>query len=179
MAVLSDLRRKKLSLLFHQTDTDQNGFLEQSDYERYAAHFATQNGLTLGSPEHARLHSDWVADWTTFSAAADGDRDGRVALEEFLGFYGNLPSLDEVTQKLTHQIFSMIDRDGDGKVKRDEYVANGAPLVGAEAASAQFARLDRDGDGMLTRDEVATAVREFFQSEDPNAPGNTLLGPLN
>jgi hypothetical protein len=45
-----DLRRRKLSLPFKQTDTDQNGFLEQSDYERYAAHFAMQNGLALKWP---------------------------------------------------------------------------------------------------------------------------------
>src|SRR5688572_21670812 len=134
MATLSDLRRRKLSLLFKQTDTDANGFLEQSDYERYAAHFAMQNGLALGSPEHLKLNATWVEDWTAFSAAADGDSDGKVGLEEFLGFYGNLPSLDAVTQKLTQQIFSMIDRDGDGKVARAEYVGNGAPLVGAEAA---------------------------------------------
>ena len=179
MAALSELRKKKLTLLFNQTDTDQNGALEQSDYERYAAHFAMQSGHALGGPEHTKLQTMWVEDWNTFSAAADSDHDGKVKLDEFLAFYGNLPSLDQVTQRLTQQIVSMIDRDGDGKLAKAEYVASGEALIGKDAAEAQFGRLDRDRDGFLTREEVSRAVSEFFMSEDPSSPGNTLLGPLD
>jgi hypothetical protein len=37
---------------------------------------------------------------------------------------------------------------------------------------------DADGDGKVTRDELLKNVEEFFYGEDPNAPGNWLVGPL-
>jgi hypothetical protein len=37
---------------------------------------------------------------------------------------------------------------------------------------------DRDGDGYLTSEEVVRAVDELMIGDDPDAPGNELLGPL-
>lgn len=47
----------------------------------------------------------------------------------------------------------------------------------AEAAAA-FRQLDRNRDGYLTTDELIKNAEEFFFSEDPEAPGNWLVGPF-
>ena len=39
-----------------------------------------------------------------------------------------------------------------------------------------FRYLDRDGDGYLDVAEIVKAVEEFYLSDDPDAPGNWLLG---
>jgi hypothetical protein len=41
-----------------------------------------------------------------------------------------------------------------------------------------FRRLDRDGSGKITKEEFRTAITEFYLSDDENAPGNWLLGPM-
>ena len=38
--------------------------------------------------------------------------------------------------------------------------------------------LDRNGDGVLDQEEVQQALREFYTSDDPQAPGNLIFGPL-
>jgi uncharacterized protein (DUF2141 family) len=73
----------------------------------------------------------------------------------------------------------LTDRDGDGKISRAEFAANlQAYGVAAPAAAEAFSHLDRDGDGFIDTDELLQNVEEFFYGDDPNAPGNWLVGPL-
>jgi hypothetical protein len=71
------------------------------------------------------------------------------------------------------------DQDGDGRLSQQEYVANLRSFnVNEAAANEAFRRLDQDGDGYLTQAELSRCVEEFFYSEDPEAPGNWLVGPI-
>jgi Ca2+-binding EF-hand superfamily protein len=47
-----------------------------------------------------------------------------------------------------------------------------------DRSAEAFDRLDRDDSGVLTEDNVIEAVKEFYLSNDPNAPGNALYGEL-
>lgn len=58
--------------------------------------------------------------------------------------------------------FARADRDDDGAITRDEYLAN---------RRRTFERLDRDGDGRLAFEEYATKGTEKFQGADKNGDG--------
>jgi Ca2+-binding EF-hand superfamily protein len=45
-------------------------------------------------------------------------------------------------------------------------------------SSDAFRRLDRDGSGKISKEEFRAAITEFYLSDDENAPGNWLLGPM-
>lgn len=53
--------------------------------------------------------------------------------------------------------FAEVDRDGDGRLSREEFAAT---RVGqrAEDPDAAFARVDADGDGRLSREEMRAAI---------------------
>ena len=38
--------------------------------------------------------------------------------------------------------------------------------------------MDRNRDGLLDANEVQNAIREFYTSDNPQAPGNLIFGPL-
>jgi hypothetical protein len=46
--------------------------------------------------------------------------------------------------------FNRVDRNGDGRIARDEWTGN----------AAAFNRMDRNGDGVITREEYSTAVAD-------------------
>jgi Ca2+-binding EF-hand superfamily protein len=45
-----------------------------------------------------------------------------------------------------------------------------------EAAQKAFRRLDRDGTDYLTTEKLVECYKEFL-GDDPDAPGNWLMGP--
>jgi iduronate 2-sulfatase len=53
------------------------------------------------------------------------------------------------------QLFKTRDKDGDGKLTREEFLAN---QKNPEAAEKRLSRFDKDGDGILTRDEFISAT---------------------
>jgi len=64
------------------------------------------------------------------------------------------------------QFFSRLDRNGDGKISKDE-----AP----ERMRENFARLDKDGDGFLSAEELRAASEQFGRPDGngrPRRPGN-------
>ncbi|TYB62216.1 EF-hand domain-containing protein [Nonomuraea sp. PA05] len=76
----------------------------------------------------------------------------------------------EVPSRIIDAMFAMIDTDGSGTLDQAEF----ARIYDSAGASRQqaldaFAVLDRDGDGVID-------IQEFSSSDDPQAPGNWLLG---
>jgi Ca2+-binding EF-hand superfamily protein len=52
--------------------------------------------------------------------------------------------------------FATADKDSDGAVTKDEYVAALKASLGEEAATTKFGTLDKDHDGKLTKEEYGT-----------------------
>jgi len=45
-------------------------------------------------------------------------------------------------------------------------------------AAVTFAKLDTSGNGSINKKEFLAHVKDFFFSDDPESPGNLILGPV-
>lgn len=178
--MLTDLQQRKLTRMFNAFDADHSGYLELGDFEAQIANIARLRGLDAGSPEHGELQSVYHAAWDNISRLADSSGDGRVTLDEWLAYGSALVQSPErfdqdvgVIAKLNARL---IDRDGDGVISFEEFSAMRGSLDVDNAAS--FQRFDLDGDGSISSDELLELFRQFFLSDDPDAPGNFWYGPF-
>lgn len=181
--MLTELQRRKLTVLFHHHDMDNDGYLGRADYEEYARRVCEALDFQPGSPEYDAVYTQTLAAWDTeVLQAFDKDGDNRVSLEEHLAAYDvsiNDPVLRQrLQQDYADSLLKMWDRDGDGRLSDAEYVAlSGCFGVPEEAAREAFDHLDREADGYISAEEFLKAVEEFYLSDDPDAPGNWLIGP--
>lgn len=182
--MLSELQTKKLTNLFNLYDADGNGFLDESDYARVAQNAARSIGYQPGTAEYATLHTAYMGIWQGVRQLTNTDQDGQLTLAAFLTGYANLISQKEifaaVIMDMARTTVEFQDRNKDGKVEKDEHTAYAmAHNISEAAALESFRRLDRDSDGYLTTTELAQNIEEFFLSNDPEAPGNWLLGSFS
>ena len=180
---LTTFQRRKLATMFAALDLDHDGAIELTDYTRRVGAIAHVKGWLPDSPLYARNFAFALAEWGNLAESADTNQDGRVTLEEFLRYGENfLDDRDAVRAYArgdVQLIFDAMDVDGDGRLTVAEYRAY-LRACGADDAIADafFAHADLDEDGRVTRDELSHAVQEFLLSENPDAAGNYLFGPI-
>lgn len=181
--MLTDFQKRKLTAVFDMYDVDKDGLLEQADYEQIVQNLARSLHYQPGSPEYARLYADHMALWNNTYQLCGAPDSQSVTREEYVAALDQLLSNKDnyraIVGNWTDSLIELSDRDGDGRLSKQEYVTNLRNFNAAEAAANEaFRRLDRNGDGYLTRDEILRSVEEFFYSDDPEAPGNWLVGPV-
>ena len=76
--MLSETMKKKLTNQFRVRDLDNDGYVEQEDWEQCARKLAEIRRWKEGSPEYEELVSKHISIWTTFWEPADLDSDGKV-----------------------------------------------------------------------------------------------------
>jgi juvenile hormone diol kinase len=180
--MLTEFQKRKLTVLFHHQDMDHDGFLGKADYEQFVKRSGEVQKYPPGSAQYEAFYAQNMAVWEQVRQVADKDGDNRVSLEEFLESYDVTLSdeklYDQFLTQYANSAFALWDRDGDGRLSGVEYVAFSVCFgLGEEAAREAFRHLDRDGSGHLTTEEYLKRIGEFFLSEDPDAPGNWLVGP--
>ena len=184
--MLSDLQTRKLTRYFNAFDSDRNGVLEQSDFERNVRRVVAARDADVGSPEYQWIHTKWMKVWSGLAAGADANDDGRVDLAEWLAYHdaqlrSDMPYWREIEAggvTFAGYMFDVIDMDADGQISWREYsLFLRAYDVPSDLHERIFAQLDLNGDGKLTRDEWIVLTDEFF-GDDPFAPGNWMFGPF-
>jgi len=177
----SSLRARKNTRVFRLLDANSDGHVQREDLERTARRLAESLGLAPGSDARVALTARFVSQWDRIGAF-DSDGDGKVSLSDWLAEADSTlkrPDFDEIVEAVAGQIFDLVDFDRDGLVNGEEYaIWIGAYGVSKEDAAAAFVKLDENGDRAISRAELVQAARDFHASEDPNAPGNWLYGPL-
>ena len=181
--MLTDFQKRKLNYLFDLYDVDKNGFVEQEDFEQVVRNLATTLRLQPGSPEYTRLHAGHMAIWNNVQQLGGAPGSQRVTREEFVNGYDRLLSNKDTflatIGNFADVFLELSDQDRDGRLSQQEYVANLRGFNADEAAATEaFRKVDLDGDGYLSLDQITRYVEEFFYSDDPQAPGNWMLGPF-
>ncbi|MEO1144065.1 MAG: hypothetical protein AAFY26_00470 [Cyanobacteria bacterium J06638_22] len=81
-------------------------------------------------------------------------------------------------QSLTELLFDVFDKNEDGYISEDEWgqvlsVYNISPIYAAEVFPAlTITETDR-----VTKEELIKLVYDFYYSDDPDNPANTMFGP--
>ncbi len=184
--MIGDLQRKKASYYFDLIDEDENGFIEANDFRLRAERMAEARGVT-DEEALSTLQSRVMTWWEHLCAIADFDDDDRITREEWETYWESIEAgvsqegeeREETLQSLEQAArgtFKAINTDT-GPITEKEYT-DWLEAWGVEEGDAAFHRLDRDGSGTLTQEDLVEAVKEFYLSNDPDAPGNVLYGEL-
>lgn len=182
--MLSPLQKKKLARYFRVYDVNDDGAIAPQDFERVLENLRILHGLADGAPQVARLRDAYVARWEAMRATADADRDGGVSLDEWLAYWDDVLSDDDRYEaevaSLVSRLYALFDTDESGVIEADEFCNfYGAYGLSAALSRQVFMDLDADGDGSISRDELHDMAHQFYTSDDPDAPGNRLYGPLD
>jgi len=186
--VLGKLQQIKLTHYFNVIDSDDSASIEREDFVRFASRFTALRGVEAGTPEYEQFYADTLAWWDEIRKSADADYDGRVDLQEWLAFWSS--ETDKIAEaagqnsnlaltQLRYRLsftFDVADNDADEQISVEEY-GHMLQAWGLDAdVEPVFRRLDLNGDGVITRDEMVQLGKEFFLSNDPEAPGNYIVG---
>ncbi|MEA2828811.1 MAG: hypothetical protein QOG43_3250 [Actinomycetota bacterium] len=173
----SDVIDRKVTYLLELCDQNGDGLLEVSDFEMWIERMAAIRGWERGSADYAGLEALFLDAYKGMQAAY-ANPDGRIeiaAMKDTLVAMAaaGAPELGEWGDGF----FRLIDADGDGVIARQEYRDLMASVfIDAAVADDAFARLDTNGDGVISADEFTQLYRDFFTSDDPDAPGSRFWG---
>jgi juvenile hormone diol kinase len=180
--MISELRRKKLTKVFNTLDHDGKSVITKEDLELSAQSTAQVRGYEAGSPEYQSIYDKSVTKQWNDLTKMDGDGDGKVTLDEFIAYYdkpANDPTLSELITSGGEVLFDVGDSDGDGEISLENFKKMNLAWQSDEAqAAVTFAKLDTSGNGSINKEEFLAHVKDFFFSDDPESPGNLILGPV-
>ncbi|MGX2993206.1 EF-hand domain-containing protein [Streptomyces sp. JNUCC 64] len=171
----------KIDWSYLHIDFDRNGLIERQDLLGLAAQLLLTFAEPSSTPRGQSLMDAFDRFWDTLSDHCDIDRDGRITPAEYrngmLAAFVDGDLFDAVFHPAAAALAIVADTDGDGAIDRAEFQAMETVLGVPETESGTaFDRLDVNADGALDVPEYLTAVREYYTSTDPDAPGNWLYG---
>lgn len=181
--MLSSLQKQKLTRYFRVYDVDDDGAIGRRDFERVLENLRVLHGVDGHGPQWAALRQAYLHRWEAVRRSADVDADGGVDLEEWLDYWAALMAdsdrYEAEVSSLVDRLYALFDTDESGWIDADEFCDfYGAYGLRAALAREVFGDLDGDGDGAISRAELTALAHEFYRSNDPEAPGNRLYGPL-
>lgn len=180
--MLTDPQKHRFDRLFDLLDADRNGVIDLADYHRLGDvsgdDLTPQPGSAAGEP----IRASFTRFWDQVVRPLDSDGQGTITREQFVTALGQMAAqpegFDTALGPAVDAVFDLMDLDGDGQVREDEYIQT-LTVFGLTPAAAQqtFAHLD-NGDGLLGRAEFRSLARDFYLSDSPDSIGNLLFGPL-
>lgn len=185
--MLGHFQRQKSHHYFDLIDRDEDGYVNGEDFEIQADRLADERDLPDDDREALRAQMQgW---WNQLCATADVNDDNRVSRTEWEQFWDAIQATveegnDEEKAQMMNSLeraggvtFRTIDSTDSGEVSEAEY-ADWLDAWGGSGSEEAFKHLDRAGDGYLTKEDVVEATKEFYLSNDADAPGNLLYGML-
>jgi Ca2+-binding EF-hand superfamily protein len=178
----TELQVKKLRRWFQSMDADGDGAIDVLDFTGMAQLYCEAYDVAPRSQTWRRMHAAAHATWRSIERRTGALDPTVLTLAEWVGWWGTSEYADFIELAaipFSTTAFSIADSDGDGRCTVDEMMAaqhrSGMSL---DEVHGSFDVLDHDGDGYITTAEFVVALREFYFSDDPAAPGNFLAGDL-
>ncbi|TMR08621.1 hypothetical protein ETD86_46970 [Nonomuraea turkmeniaca] len=178
-----DLLNHKLDRAFDHIDASGNGVVEREDLLGLGARILVGFGESPTSVTGASLVDSFDGIWSVLSQALERDVDSGIARPDFRTamteafVFGD--RYDTVFRPATVAVAELCDGDRDGEIGLAEFRTMLCAFgVAYDDVDEAFDRLDRAGKGTLSVDGLVAAASEYYRSDDPNATGNWLFGPL-
>ncbi|MEV6566957.1 EF-hand domain-containing protein [Streptomyces kronopolitis] len=176
MGALLDQKYEKLFALL---DTNGDGVIAENDFELMAGRVLTaadEESTAKGEKYAAEMRNYWRA----LRNSADANDDGEISKDEFREALRHVSdTFDTLVGPLYQAGFHLADRDDDGLVGKEDFVAVLAAIgVPAPEAGASFDRLTEQS-GQLSKDQLMTAATRYYCHEDPaDSASHLLFGAL-
>ncbi|WP_051167403.1 EF-hand domain-containing protein [Actinoplanes sp. N902-109] len=170
----------KLGHLFGASDTDGDGFVDWSDYERLISRYLDGYGIAAEDRRAHALRAAYQQYWSELLQQVNGT--DRLSEEQFVAANqaaGVDRSRFTMAGLVPQAIFDVMDTDGDDTISKPEYkVFLEAWGVSDLEALNVFLELDTDDDGRISRDEFIGAIRDFFTSPELESPASLFFGHI-
>ncbi|XP_075976114.1 sarcoplasmic calcium-binding protein 2 [Anticarsia gemmatalis] len=178
---VSEFRRKKLLYVFNVFfDVNQSGTIERKDFELAIEKICHLRGWKPGDPKNTETHEIMIKIWDGLRKRADSNKDGQVSVEEWVSMwndYAQNPSAALKWQQLYAQfMFQLEDASADGTIDSDEFTTVCSSYgIDPQECKVAFTKMAK-GKSSVSWEEFQELWKEYFSTEDPNAPGNFIFG---
>jgi Ca2+-binding EF-hand superfamily protein len=178
--MVSDVAAEKHGQTFDFLDVDQDGYLEEADFEAMAARLAQSAAARDGE----LVRDAYLKFWYSLAFQLGIHPTEKVNREQYIEGMDKIAKssphgFDHAIAQMPRAILAIYDHDRDGMLSAKEFLAMQAAIgVTRENAKIALLALDHDADGFVGGADLMKACREFVLSDDPHAPGNWLFGGL-
>ncbi|MFD4635778.1 oxygenase MpaB family protein [Lentzea sp. NPDC058436] len=160
-------------------DQSGDGVLRWSDFLAMAREISTH--LDLDEKDEDAVHEAFHSWWQQLCAATHTPPDGSVTDAAYAvaladRAYPGPPDRSRGHGAVAAVVRGLIDRDGNGEVRQDEYTRLLDHSPRRHELIAAMRELDHDGDGTIRGDELELALREFLVGERDFEAARHLLG---
>lgn len=180
--MLTEFQKRKLVKLFSMYDTTHNGRLAHQDFEKITKRIIDLRNWSKRSPRCQILIHKYEYKWKRLIEKADKAHNQEISLDEWFNYHdailNNQTLYQEEVQSLMEIVVEALDDDEDGKLTQQDWgkllsVYSISPVY----AASVFSKLDTDQNGFLTNAEVLQMIFDFYHSDQPEVPANSMFGP--
>ncbi|PZC77500.1 calexcitin-2 [Helicoverpa armigera] len=176
--MVSDFRKKKLLHVFSRFfDTDGSGSIEKDDFKTAIDRINKSRGWNAGDAKYKHVEETMLKIWEGIEKAADSNNDGKVSQEEWFAMWDAFATKPFDWQNLYCKFaFELEDASNDGAIDAEEFSSVQASFgLNKDDAVAAFQKMAK-GKPQVTWAEFQELWKEYFLSDDVNAPGNYIFG---
>lgn len=180
--MLTQLQTNKLEKFFYILDYDRNGVIEKDDFIGIAENLCILWSLKEGDQRYQNTMNRFEEAWNKFNLFVNNNAE-RATWNHWIEFAeqvivnGDETIFNQYVEQYVGEIFDNFDADKDGYIDLDEYIDLFVGYhIEVRFSAKSFRMLDLNKDDLISRGELIKAVKEYFRSDDPEAPGNWLFG---
>lgn len=182
LTMATDLQVRKLDKVFASFDTDGDDVIDLLDFTGMAQLYCDTYGVAPRTESWRKIHGCAQVMWRAIEQRTGTLDPAKLTKQEWVSWMGSNEYTDFVIHAaipFSMTAFSMADADDDGRCDVDQMMAaQRRSGMSEDEIRRSFDLLDSDGDGYVTAENFAQALDEFYFSDDPDAPGNSIAGDL-